>query len=182
MKKLSTDEKREYLSEIITAEAVADYLLADHGDKFGVYPHAEQKWDVGRNVGQEIDPDERPLIIIGCDGVEEGCYAEDMNAEIQTSGETLYTEDGESRLWTHEELVRDAVDMDADIKRDLLDLLIEEWEYAEERRAERLEQDEIEAEITAANGRVMAAHAAAWATKSTEEREVEFATYRRMNS
>jgi hypothetical protein len=55
------------LWDVIDADAVADYLCADHGDYFGVYP--DGSYSVGPDVGAEIDPDERPLFRVRCPGI-----------------------------------------------------------------------------------------------------------------
>lgn len=55
------------LWDVIDADAVADYLCADHGSWFGVYP--DGSYSVGPDVGAEIDPDERPLFRVRCPGI-----------------------------------------------------------------------------------------------------------------
>jgi hypothetical protein len=129
-------------------EAVCDYMLAQHGEWLGVYPQDDRKWGVGRSIGDEIEKSERPLIVVECPGENESDYTEHMN-EVQIDGETLYREDGETRLWTHEELVRDAVDRDGDIKENLLDYLVEKWEEVEEIEEKREWEREVCAEIAA---------------------------------
>ena len=55
------------MTKVITTEVVRRYLLADYGEKLGVY--SDGKVIIGQDVGQEIDPIERPIAIIDCVGV-----------------------------------------------------------------------------------------------------------------
>lgn len=54
------------ISSIGTAE-LAEYLTAPWGHRLGVY--ADGTVGVGESVGDEIDPDERPIALVRCPGI-----------------------------------------------------------------------------------------------------------------
>jgi hypothetical protein len=68
---MATKEIKEYEQVIddleITDDMCVQYALGDYGERIAVYP--DGKWAVGESVGNEIDPDERPLLTLSCTGV-----------------------------------------------------------------------------------------------------------------
>jgi hypothetical protein len=64
---MTTEEIRDLIDETIDGEALALYLSAEHGDRFGVYPDGSVA--VGEGIGDEIDPEERPVVWVECPGI-----------------------------------------------------------------------------------------------------------------
>ena len=93
------------LIENIDEKALAEYLTADFGEWFGLY--ADGTHAVGENIGNEINPDERPIACVKCPGIS------NISESFFTDGWTEYnhengmykTDDG--RELTFEECIRE---------------------------------------------------------------------------
>jgi hypothetical protein len=60
----------EKIIDIITQndnEALRQYLTAAHGERIGIY--VDGSFSVGRDVGREIEPIERPIFELKCSGI-----------------------------------------------------------------------------------------------------------------
>jgi len=66
-------EKAREIFQSAACGSLADYLVAPHGHRFGVY--ANGKVLVGQDVGNEIADDEKPLVWIPCPGIDKANMA-----------------------------------------------------------------------------------------------------------
>ena len=57
----------ETIEKAVTPATLAAYLTAKYGERIGIY--ADGTFAVGESVGNEIAPDERPIMCIKCPGI-----------------------------------------------------------------------------------------------------------------
>ncbi len=55
------------IETVVTTKALAAYLTAENGEIFGIY--ADCTFAVGEDIGNEIEPKERPIACIKCPGI-----------------------------------------------------------------------------------------------------------------
>ncbi len=55
------------IETVVTTKALAAYLTAESDERFGIY--ADCTFAVGKDIGKEIEPNERPIACIKCPGI-----------------------------------------------------------------------------------------------------------------
>ena len=55
------------IETVVTTKALAAYLIAENGESIGIY--ADCTFAVGKSIGNEIEPKERPIACIKCPGI-----------------------------------------------------------------------------------------------------------------
>ncbi|MBA7575336.1 hypothetical protein ES708_17160 [subsurface metagenome] len=66
MKMLTEKKMEEFIEKHIDEKALAQYFTAPWGDSFGLYPDGSHA--VGQSIGMEIDPEERPYVVVKVPG------------------------------------------------------------------------------------------------------------------
>ncbi len=114
-------EPEDIINVAITNSITAEYLLADWGEKIGVYPDGTV--GIGQSIGDEIAKDESPVICIGCPGfpnLDQTVFTNGL--DYDEKNETYIDDDGKSM--SIEECVVEACIIDPDFKEELIEKLL----------------------------------------------------------
>lgn len=104
----------------ITYDMVVAWKLGEHGERFGMY--SDGNFAVGQSVGFEICEEERPLIIVPCEGIgnlNEGYFAEGWATWDEETQGWIETETG-TEMSTQEMIARTIREGDGQFHEELI--------------------------------------------------------------
>jgi hypothetical protein len=99
-RRLTKDEKWEILCECVGDEETYRYQTAPFGTKLGLYQKGNSYHiAIGRSIGMEVDPKERPIVVIDCPG-----SANIPDPEYVGEEEVIWLREGILEAWEAKEV------------------------------------------------------------------------------
>jgi len=130
-----TDENNkveELIRDAITPEIFAQYVIANWGERIGIYPDGSVS--IGQSIGMEIAEEEQPIVMAKCSGIgniDTSYYSEGWTEYDSETGEYI-TEDG--RHLDESEMITECC-IEGDVSEEihgLVETLIDDYKYNKE--------------------------------------------------